>query len=183
MTTWFTADTHFCHANVIKYSKRPFQHVDEMNSELIKRWNNVVQPEDTIYHLGDFAFCKPGQAIALASGLNGHKHLVFGNHDKKLRNHTGFLQQWEHKGDLIDIEVEGQRIVLCHYAMLVWNKSHYGSWMLHGHSHGSLNNDHGKRVDVGMDCWNYTPVSFETLRDGVMAKRAFSPEDRHGDDD
>lgn len=54
MTWWFTSDTHFDHANVIEYCKRPFSNVEEMNEAMIRNWNKRVMPEDTIFHLGDF---------------------------------------------------------------------------------------------------------------------------------
>ena len=79
---WWTSDTHFYHANVIKYSKRPFANVEEMNAALVRNWVAVVQPGDTIYHLGDFSFGRKEQNEALLQQLHGHKHLILGNHDK-----------------------------------------------------------------------------------------------------
>ena len=64
--------------------------------------------------------------------------------------------------DLKTISVNKQKIVLCHYAMRVWDGSHYNSWMLYAHSHGKLESQ-GKSFDVGVDCWNYVPVSFDQV--------------------
>ena len=79
--TWFISDTHFSHKGILEYEKesRPFNTIEEMNETLIERWNNVVKPKDTIYHLGDFCFGKAN--IAIAGRLNGRKILVMGNHD------------------------------------------------------------------------------------------------------
>ncbi len=177
---FFTSDTHYGHANVIKYSERPYDDVTEMNESMIRNWNSVVRPGDLVYHMGDFAFTTPDEAIRIARRLNGQRYLVFGNHDKRLRKERDFLAQWIWAKDFAEIKVDDQKIVLCHYAMLTWNQSHRGSWNLHGHSHGSLPPDkNALRVDVGVDCWNYYPVSFDELKK-VMSKKEFKPLDHHG---
>ncbi|MFK5004710.1 hypothetical protein ACI4AP_29375, partial [Klebsiella pneumoniae] len=74
-----------------------------------------------------------------------------------------------------------QRIVLCHYAMEVWNKSHHQAWHLYGHSHGSLpDNPNAKKFDVGVDCHNYTPLSYQDVKN-IMARKNFKPFDHHTD--
>ena len=78
---YFSSDTHYFHARIIEYCKRPFNSVDEMNSEMIRRWNEVVKPEDTVYHLGDFALGKSEQIAPIVQSLNGKKYFVPGNHD------------------------------------------------------------------------------------------------------
>ena len=55
MNTWLISDTHFDHANIIKYCNRPFKDVDEMNNTIWQNWNSVVDADDIVYHLGDFA--------------------------------------------------------------------------------------------------------------------------------
>lgn len=178
---WFTSDTHFGHANVIRYSSRPFAGVEEMDEALITNWNSVVRPGDRVYHLGDFAFCRPERAAGIVGRLTGQKYLVFGNHDKRLREDAGFKSSWIWARDLEGITVADQRIVLCHYAMLTWNQSHRGAWMLHGHSHGTLREDpHSLRIDVGVDPMGYHPVSFDRVR-ALMALKDFRPVDRHGE--
>lgn len=102
------------------------------------------------------------------------------NHDKAMRKSKEFMGPWVWAKDLADITVEGQKITLCHYAMHTWNKSHHGAWQLHGHSHGSLKPDPNMlRVDVGVDCWSYSPVSMAEIAK-VMAEKTFKPVDRHG---
>lgn len=98
MRTFFTSDTHFFHKNIIKYCKRPwFSEVDDtgvpivsdkdvenMNASLIQLWNNVVGPEDEVWHLGDFAFGIKdvnNKIPDIVSKLNGKINLVLGNHD------------------------------------------------------------------------------------------------------
>lgn len=151
-----------------------------MNEAMVDNWNAVVRPGDLVYHLGDFSFGTVEDSVKIAKRLMGQKYLVFGNHDKRLRKERDFLAQWIWSKDFAEIKVGDQKIVLCHYAMLTWNQSHRGSWNLHGHSHGSLKDDPGAlRTDVGVDCWDYTPVHYDVLKD-LMSKRTFKPMDHHG---
>lgn len=178
MTIWFTSDTHYGHANIMKYSNRPFSSVKEMDESMIARWNSRVAPGDTVYHLGDFAFAKRRETVeAILQRLQGNKFLILGNHDKdSVRKAQGFVQITPHK----EIKVGDQKIVLNHYAMKVWNRSHHGAWQLYGHSHGTLPNDPGKmHFDVGVDCWNYCPISFEQVAE-EMKNHTFVPVDHHG---
>lgn len=176
---WFTSDTHYGHANIVKYSARPFADMAEMREAMIANWNARVKPGDLVYHLGDFALCDVEDACKIAKRLVGQKYLVFGNHDKRLRKDKTFLGHWIWARDLEQITVEEQKITLCHYAMLTWNQSHRGSWMLHGHSHGSLSDDPGAlRLDVGVDCWGMAPVSFAEIQ-ARMATKTFTPVDHH----
>ena len=157
---FFTSDNHFGHARIIEYCNRPFKHVDEMNEAMIANWNNKIDPEDTVYHIGDFAMDKNPSKFLYR--LNGQKFLIKGNHDGKPRKEDGWAGIWDYR----EIRVENQFIVLCHYALRVWNKSHYGSWNLFGHSHGSLPDDPTVlSIDVGVDCHDYTPISFEEIKE------------------
>ena len=188
MNTFFTSDTHFGHANIIKYCKRPFADVREMDNTLIHNWNAIVRPEDTVYHLGDFAV-GGGPAAPYLHRLNGTICFCLGNHDKRLvKTYQDIelkLQSYQIKRAesgipyLREVTIEKQEIVLCHYAMKVWNGSHKGSWQLYGHSHGTLPDDPtALSCDVGVDCWNYYPVSMEQLR-AKMKTKAYKPVDHH----
>jgi calcineurin-like phosphoesterase family protein len=180
MATYFTSDTHFGHSNIIKYSNRPFGSADEMDNTIIHNWNAIVRPEDTIYHLGDFAV-GGGSAMLYLPRLNGQIKFVWGNHDNRLkaaRDEHGWPLDIEH---MREISIDGQRIVLCHYAMRVWHKSHKGAWHLYGHSHGTLPDDaNALSLDVGVDCWNYFPVSMQQLH-VRMKKKTFKSVDHHGE--
>lgn len=80
---FFTSDLHFGHEHIIQFNHRPFRNVTEMNRQLISNYNAVVQPEDTVYLLGDLSFqISVEKANALIAQLNGKKHLILGNHDK-----------------------------------------------------------------------------------------------------
>jgi calcineurin-like phosphoesterase family protein len=176
---WFTSDLHLSHKKIIQFSERPFDSVEEMDEELVRRWNDVVRPGDRVYCLGDFSFADEERSIKFAKRLVGQKFMVWGNHDKKLRRSHEFMSQWIWQKDLTSIDVTDQKIALCHFPMLTWHQSHRGSWNLHGHSHGSLPDDPGAlRLDVGVDCWDYAPVEFSTLKQR-MSKKTFIPIDHH----
>lgn len=180
MSTYFTADTHFGHARILEYQAktRPCNDLNHMHEMLIHNWNCVVKPADTVYHLGDFGF---GPAVRLArKRLNGKIRLILGNHDKFGLEDAGIFESI----DMLKlVDVDGQRIVLCHYAMRTWQFQSKGAWQLYGHSHGNLADDITlNSVDVGVDCWNMTPVSMAQLRT-IMKHKTPKPVDHHGKDD
>jgi len=163
MATLFTSDTHFGHANIIKYCNRPFVSSWEMDKELVRRWNLVTKPEDTIYHLGDFAFGRDASQeyiSKLAKQLNGTIHLIVGNHEKLAKS---IPWRFASIKDYDEIEVEGQRIILFHYGMRTWHHDLRGAWHLYGHSHNGLPS-FGKSLDIGVDCWDFAPVPFNDLK-------------------
>jgi len=173
MSLIFTSDNHFSHTNAIKYCDRPFLDVKEMNIKMIENWNSIVKENDIVYHLGDFVFTKfISEVEMLTTTLNGKINLIMGNHDKLIRkNLKYFLRFFNSIKDFDEIKLYKKSITLCHYSMRVWNKSHYGSWHLFGHSHGNLNNiDLGLSLDIGVDNFNFYPISFEQLYE-IMKKR------------
>lgn len=168
---FFTADTHFNHGNIIKYCNRPFESVDEMNREMIKRWNSKVGHNDVVYHLGDFCFCRKYGVDDIRyfyHQLNGKIHLIIGNHDDRRVVHEANV--FESIKDLDRVRFDNQKIVLCHYAMRIWNASHHGVWQLYGHSHGTLPDIGGLTFDVGVDNFDYYPLSFDEVK-SIMDKR------------
>lgn len=212
MTIWFTSDTHFYHGNIIRFCDRPFRYADEMTEQLIKNWNAVVQPNDQVYHLGDFAFASKGRVVELLCRLNGEKRIIAGNHDRSLikrdddRNiivreiiqpHVIWIKDC-HELTIQDKSAKQGKtmITLNHYAQRVWNKSHWGAWHLYGHSHGSLPEEPTSlSIDVGVDAVakryamngivnveDYRPICYEEIK-VIMESKEFKPIDHHGDKD
>ena len=145
---WFTADTHFYHTNILKYCKRPFKNVNDMNHTIIVNWNNKVEEGDTVFHLGDFSF---GHFKELKKQLNGNIILIKGNHD---HNNQSIIK------DMI-IEHGGR------YWHLVHNPEDCeGEHCLCGHIHEKwkIKKDKNKlMVNVGVDQWNYKPISIKDI--------------------
>ena len=176
--TFFTGDTHFGHANIIKYCHRPFATVTEMDEALIANWNHVVTPDDLVYHLGDFCFGNtPAEFHRYFDRLNGAIVLIKGNHDKLAWRHRHLFRAFF--DSYLEIKLDMQLVTLCHYAMRVFRNSHYGAWHLYGHSHGTLPDDpHTLSFDAGVDCHHFTPLSLEQVT-AIMAKKTFKPVDHH----
>lgn len=155
---WFTSDTHFGHVNVIEYCGRPFTQVDEMNRVMIERWNARVRPEDTVYHLGDFAF-GPYESIAKFLGLlKGYIHLVRGNHDRSLQRmgQAGFYDV--HSSTTIIHK--GLRLLLSHKPVV--DVPADVDYHLHGHVHEKWAR-RGNKINVGVDVRGFAPVTLEEL--------------------
>jgi calcineurin-like phosphoesterase family protein len=174
---YFTSDTHFGHANVIKYCDRPYKDQWEMNDALIKNWNSVVKPEDLVFHLGDFGFMNPPSLVKIVWRLNGTICLVPGNHDsRQLLNklyeipQTKLVVEERYK----ELSFNSRKIVLCHYPIESWNNMSHGSIHLHGHSHGKSRQQAG-RFDVGVDSpyMHYKPQPLQYFLD--MASKQGTP--------
>lgn len=154
---WLTADQHWGHARIIQHCKRPFHSVDEMDEAMIHRWNVLIKPGDVVYHLGDFCWSDPDK---YRRRLNGEIRLVTGNHDNRIGSSKGFIRL----GDLATIEVDGAKIVLCHYPLQEWEGAFRGWVHMHGHTHGTVKDIKG-RLDIGVDRWAFAPVSMKEIRD------------------
>lgn len=183
MKTFFTADLHLFHKNIIKYCKRPFENLDEMHETIKQNWNMVVSPIDHVYIVGDVAFSNgvEDKVVTYLKNLNGKKFLIRGNHDKKLDSRILAEFQWvkDYYKLKVSTPYEDQEIVLLHYAMKVWDKSHHGSWHLYGHSHGSLKDDpNALSMDIGVDANNFIPLSFEQVSE-ILKRKKFVAVDHH----
>ena len=134
--------------------------MDEMNESLIANHNAIVGKNDITIHAGDFCFGTKYWSDLIIKRLNGNHIFLKGSHDRWLPNSAKTMWRGH---------IEKQFIVVCHYAMRTWERSHYGSWQLYGHSHGTLP-PVGKQWDVGVDNNNFKPVSFEQLKE-IMSKQ------------
>lgn len=172
---FFTSDPHFGHENVIGFCNRPFKDVKEMEACIVKRWQERVKATDTVYVLGDWALCKFRAYADRNYFLPGKKILVQGNHDKWSQT------QYESLGFLVlreaRIHLRGQFCTLSHYPwaptdeeiksgkifplelrFLDRRPARGGGWLLHGHTHDKCKRK-GLSIHVGVDAWNFYPVS------------------------
>jgi calcineurin-like phosphoesterase family protein len=176
---YFTSDHHFGHKNIIKFSERPFKDVNEMDEILIQRWNEKVNPEDEVYHLGDVGLSSSGKLRKILDRLNGKIYLINGNHEKSAHDCHSRFEWIKDYYELVikddEFERGKQLIVLFHYSMREWNASHWGAYHLYGHSHGTLSDDPTSRsFDIGVDCHNFYPLSYEEVK-AIMKTKSWKP--------
>lgn len=198
MTNYFSSDLHFGHSNIIEYSGRPFKDVPDMNERLIENWNATVAPEDTVWVLGDVAMGLIADSLALAARLQGHKILLCGNHDRAWagwqQHRPGKKYNWaqrymEEGGFAVVLDgttvpaitlsgTSGDVAVrLCHFPFdgdhterdryIPWRPEDDGGWLVHGHVHEAWR-IRGRQINVGVDQWNFRPVSETTLADIIL---------------
>lgn len=202
---WFTSDTHFGHANIVRGTSawtdksrcRPFDTIEEHDDRLVETINGLVRSNDVLYHMGDWSFGGFANIREFWERLICKNiHLILGNHDHHIeRNKDGCRGLFKSVQPYKEITIGGQKIILCHYAMRVWNHSSKGSWMLYGHSHGTLDEmkpeianptwvgddyfiKNYKTMDVGIDTNVFMPYSFDEL-ELIMQKRTVELEVDH----
>lgn len=163
---YFTSDWHFSHKNIVKFCptfRTPFNSIDDMDKELIERWNATINPDDVVYNLGDVSFSHDLKAIEKTlSQLNGKHHLILGNHDGLIARHKErFLTATKNDGNPILSSVQDylklsikelkRTLILFHYPIDEWDGCHKGYYHLHGHIHDRMAKVKGKILNVGFD--------------------------------
>lgn len=140
--------------------------IEAQDEAIISNWNSTVDPDDTVYHLGDVTFSKDEKTILnILDRLNGNIILINGNHDQSVHKNKRVRNRFQMIRDYMEIQVDLQRITMFHYPIHEWNQSHRGAWMLHGHTH--IYDDYDpkfKRCNVGIMNWDYKPVSYNQLQ-------------------
>ena len=170
---FFTSDTHFTHANIIRFCSRPFKNVEEMDETMIANWNRVVGENDIVFHLGDFCMGGSAKWTNVLNRLNGKIYLIIGNHDMKNLKQS-CSDRFEKVAMQMYIEVDKQKIYLNHCPFLCYGGAYRDTWQLFGHIHTNKNNTgidaprlemlFPTQYDVGVDNNNFTPVSFEQVK-------------------
>jgi len=170
---FFTSDTHFTHANIIRFCSRPFKNVEEMDETMIANWNRVVSENDIVFHLGDFCMGGSSKWTNVLNRLNGKIYLIIGNHDMKNLKQS-CSDRFEKVAMQMYIEVDKQKIYLNHCPFLCYGGAYRDTWQLFGHVHTNKNNTgidaprlkmlFPTQYDVGVDNNNFTPVSFEQVK-------------------
>lgn len=154
---YFISDTHFNHANIIKYCNRPFKEVEEMNEYIINRWNSVVNDKDIVYFLGDFCLGNRETIIKLGSRLKGQKILIMGNHDRVTKTaflNAGFKEIYKKP---TVFKFNDNELLLSHAPVY---DTEYNN--VCGHVHDIDIND-ANHFCVSVEQINYTPISIDKI--------------------
>jgi calcineurin-like phosphoesterase family protein len=170
---WFTSDEHYGHSNIIKFCNRPFKDIYEQTEEIVKRHNEVVKAGDRVYHLGDMFWrtLTLRDVLAIRYRLNGQHYYIYGNHDELFHSNQVLRDSFIWCKDTFNFKADGlPNIWLSHYAHEDWNGSHRGAYHLFGHVHGQKPEPVGLKLDVGVDCWNYYPVSLDVIAERLGKK-------------
>lgn len=179
---FFTSDLHFGHENAIRFDNRPFKTVEEMDAELVRKWNSKVGKSDLVYVLGDMIWkSRNGDAEQLIRSLNGQIILIKGNHDRFLHNAKAknALAGVKDYDDICVTLEDGtkRRCILSHGFFPMYYGHRHQAIHLHGHSHQteesvfefmiqSLLREQGltpEIYNVGCMYWNYEPVTLDEI--------------------
>jgi calcineurin-like phosphoesterase family protein len=220
---FFCSDPHYGHAGIVRGTStwegkrgcRDFDTLEEHDQTLVDNINKTVGENDILFCLGDWSFggYKTGDNVTNIKKFRDqiickNVHLILGNHDGEIRkNKNGEQELFSSISPYLEVLIIDQpkeqgevplryNIVMCHYAMRVWNKSFRGSWMLYGHSHGNLDEftpltanpdwigdqyytKSYRTMDVGFDTHpEFRPYSFQELKE-IMERRNVTIEVDH----
>lgn len=168
---FYIADTHFGHNNIIDLCNRPFSTSEEMDAFMIACWQNKVRPQDDVFILGDFAYRNKASFISYLEQLPGHKHLIYGNHDKVLLRIPSALEYFasvQPMLELLDPEL-GVNVMLCHYPMAEWPGFFNGAYHIYGHLHNVKNTTYylmrqvERALNASAEIVMYEPVTLSEL--------------------
>lgn len=166
MSIYTIADTHFNHANIIKYCSRPFNDVHHMNEALIANWNRVIGKDDAVIHVGDFGFGSTSDLKKIVKRLNGQLYIVWGNHDKKSR-----MQEVLPRGRILgnsypNYDSNGDYTLFTHKPPGALQPMYNAETtvQIYGHLHNKPHALPQNGVCVSVELINYTPISLEAAR-------------------
>ena len=175
--TFYTADLHLGHANIIRHCGRPFSSAGEMDEALIRNWNRVVGEEDLVCILGDLICYSKRRPEEYLARLRGRKLLVVGNHDDAWMQQVELLDYFQAVVDQTVVRDDSGALVhLCHYPQLD-RSGRRADYFIHGHIHNNTHMDTWPAIracpvllNAGVEINGYAPA---TLGELVHANRAF----------
>ena len=176
---FLTSDLHLGHDKDFVVQARGFETVEEMNAEIIRRWNERVYPDDDVYILGDLTLGDVEEGIRLIAKLNGYLHIIRGNHDtdKKVERYLELPNVVSVQ--YADVLKYGKAVFwLGHYPTIIANYDDDKPWAKHvvclfGHTHQEqpFYNDNPYMYNVGMDAHNCTPITIDEIVADIRKKK------------
>lgn len=165
MNTFFIADTHFGDEAILRYEKRPFSSVEEMDQEMIRRWNEVVGDEDLVFHLGDVSSYGKEKTKEILSRLRGKKHLVLGNHDLDFTE-----EEWRSMGFAFVSSypiLYGGFFLLSHEPLYVNEQMPYANLFGHVHQSPLYKDFSSHHFCVSCERLQYKPSELQDIRNAI----------------
>ena len=186
MSTWFTSDTHFGHRLVSEIRK--FTSTAEHDEFIVANWNELVQPDDLVWHLGDVGLGNDARILETVRQLNGRKQLITGNHDRcwpgsrdSRKYQRAWLEAFESVQAFARVHVNGEKIMLSHFPYhgdhteedraSQYRLRDEGAWLIHGHLHTTATVTGPRSIHVGQDAWNLKPVPVMAIAQMIHAAR------------
>jgi calcineurin-like phosphoesterase family protein len=168
MQKLYSADHHIGHAAIIGHCKRPFSSVRQMNEAIVELHNARADKSTDCYFLGDFAISDDDREVRKCfDAMKGSKHLIVGNHD---RSNMVLNLPWSTIRPWHTVKDGPYKIYLSHIGAESWDGIHNGRFHFYGHTHGKKVS-HGRSIDVGVDPWDFSPV---TAREAIAKMMAFN---------
>ena len=180
---FYVSDYHFYHELSLKRSRsNEFGSVGEMNEEIVRRHNLKVGEDDHVYILGDVLVCSAENLRECLENtvmrLNGHLHLVAGNHDTSFLGNELFESCFETIDDTLYLEYSRYRVVLFHYPILFWYKKQRGAYHVYGHVHDERNGmelkvliGEDKAFNACLEINGYEPCTLRELQENNIRYR------------
>lgn len=136
---YYISDLHFGHENALAFDNRPFTSIQQQDEYIVEHWNARINIDDDVYILGDISWYNVTKTIEILNSLNGHKHLIVGNHDKRFLKNKEFRDCFVEICDYKEIYLnKDESIVLCHYPIPCFKNHYYGWYHFYGHVHNSF---------------------------------------------
>lgn len=168
---FFISDFHAKHENIIKFCDRPWSNKEEMTEGLINNWNSVISPDDIVFNLGDFIWS--GSYGSIVPRLNGHIHLILGNHDRHIN--PAWSKHLKGVHEQLTLLIDNKIVYLNHFPYLCLPANAY---QLFGHVHLSKLKNDGQdferckyllpnQYDVGVDFNDFKPISWKEVKSRI----------------
>jgi calcineurin-like phosphoesterase family protein len=184
---WFSSDFHWRHRAILKYDKRPFTDIDVHDEAILEGLISTLKAGDDFYFLGDLAWFKTKEDLKMVTSwlfklrafCKVNLFFIKGNHD-----HKDTIRLYEELGTFLGeqkrIRIGATDIVLNHFPMRTWNKSHHGSFHLYGHHHGDIEHTpYGRSMDVAINIHSYKPINWEDVDMILSAREPYILEGDH----
>lgn len=178
---FFISDTHFGHQRSFLWEPRGFNSIEEHDEAIIKNWNEVVGPEDEVWHLGDVMLNDNDHGLECVKRLNGKIHLILGNHDTDTR-----CNLYQKCSNIVSIDYAKEIKIgkhyfwLSHYPTITANYDDDKPWAKHlidiyGHTHQQTKfyNGNPYMYCVCLDAHNNYPVELGQILKDIKEQKEF----------